>query len=287
MSMFHPVRRFLLAIQFFTRIPVKGPLAQWVGYSPDMLRASASHLPGVGWVVGLFTAAVLAGLLWALPPVPASAWVAAVFSTAAGAWLTGAFHEDGLSDLVDGMGGSYDRERALDIMKDSRIGSFGALALVLALAAKCGLLALLATASPALAVWALWGAHVASRLPPLVLIRLLPHVGDTPRSKSKPLADAIAPSALLTGVIWWVLAVAVLQWSWPGLGWWAALLATGGVTGFMYRWLQRRLQGFTGDALGATQQLAEIGFYLGLALTLNLPMALPERLVWMSWLGAQ
>lgn len=284
--MLQPVRRFLLAIQFFTRIPVTGSLAQWVGFSPEMLRASAGHLPGVGWVVGLFTAAVMAGLLWALPPVAASAWVAAVFSTAAGAWLTGAFHEDGLSDLVDGLGGSHDRERALDIMKDSRIGSFGALALVLALAAKCGLLAVLATVSPALAVTALFGAHVASRLPPLCLIRLLPHVGDTPRSKSKPLADAISPAALATGLVWWALAMGTLHAIWPMVGWWSAVLATALVTAYMYRWLWRRLQGFTGDALGATQQLAEIGFYLGLALVLPASLPPPGGWAWLAQLGA-
>ena len=279
------VRHFLLAIQFFTRIPVTGRLAQWVGFSPEMLRASAGHLPGVGWVVGLCTASVMAVLLWALPPVAASAWVAAVLSTAAGAWLTGAFHEDGLTDLVDGLGGSLDRERSLDIMKDSRIGSFGALALLLAIAAKCGLLALLATVSPALAVLALWGAHVASRLPPLLIIRLLPHVGDTPRSKSKPLADAISPAALATGLAWWALAMAGLHWAWPSAGWWGAVLATGVVTVFMVRWLRRRLQGFTGDALGATQQLAEIGFYLGLAIALPASLPVPATWAGLLWLA--
>jgi len=276
--MFDPLRRFLLAIQFFTRIPVTGRLAHWVGYSPDQLRASTGHITGVGWVVGLFTAGLLALLLAALPQVPASAWVAAVLSTAAGAWLTGAFHEDGLSDLIDGLGGSHDRERALDIMKDSRIGSFGALALVLVVAAKCGLLALLASVSAPLAVLALFGAHVASRLPPLFIIRALPHVGDTARSKSKPLAETIAPAALLTGLAWWLAAWGVLAWLWPAPWWWGGLLATGVVAWGMRRWLQRRLQGFTGDALGSTQQLAEIGFYLGVALSLPVTPTLPLHL---------
>lgn len=278
MAMFDPVRRFLLAIQFFTRIPVTGRLAHWVGYSPDLLRASTGHITGVGWVVGLFTSGVLALLLAALPPVPASAWVAAVLSTAAGAWLTGAFHEDGLSDLIDGLGGSHDRERALDIMKDSRIGSFGALALVLVVAAKCGLLALLASVSAPLAVLALFGAHVASRLPPLFIIRTLPHVGDTARSKSKPLAETIAPAALLTGLAWCLAAWGLLAWLWPAPWWWGGLLATVGVAWGMRRWLQRRLQGFTGDALGATQQLAEIGFFLGVALSLPVTLTLPPLL---------
>eukprot|EP01136_Pigoraptor_vietnamica_P013914 Opistho-1_new@55467 len=88
------VRHFLLALQFFTRIPVTGRLADWVGFSPAMLRASAAHFPGVGWIVGGLTAAVLWGLLLLLPAVPAAPWVAAIVSTVFGVLLTGAFHED-------------------------------------------------------------------------------------------------------------------------------------------------------------------------------------------------
>ena len=137
------IRHFLIAIQFFTRIPIDGRLADWVGFSPAMLRASAAHFPGVGWVVGGLTALVFWGLVKVLPVQPAASWVAAVLSTAFSVWLTGAFHEDGLADTADGLGGAVSRERALDIMKDSRIGSYGAIALVLALIAKVLLLGLL------------------------------------------------------------------------------------------------------------------------------------------------
>ena len=170
------LRHFLLALQFFTRIPVTGRLADWVGFSPAMLRASAAHFPGVGWVVGGLTAGVFWVLLALLPAGPAALWVAAVLSTVFSVMLTGAFHEDGLADLADGLGGSAQRERALDIMKDSRIGSYGALALVLAGATKLGLLALIAQHSVALAGAALFGAHVLSRLLPLWTVYRLPHV---------------------------------------------------------------------------------------------------------------
>ena len=259
-------RHWLLALQFFTRIPVTGRLAAWAGYSPAMLRASAAHMPSIGALVGLLGALPFAALLWALPGVPAAPWVAALVSTAWTVWLTGAFHEDGLADLADGLGGSYDPERALEIMKDSRIGSFGAVALVLAFGTKCALLATLAQLDPALAVAALVGAHVSSRLAPLFVIATLPHVGDTPRSKSKPLADAISPTALLTGTAWWLAGMAGLIHARPTLAWGVALLGTGLAAAWMRRLLRRRLQGFTGDGLGATQQAGEIAFYLGLAL---------------------
>ena len=262
------LRHFLLALQFFTRIPVTGRLADWVGFSPAMLRASAAHFPGVGWVVGGLTAAVFWALLLALPSVPAAPWVAAVASTVFGVLLTGAFHEDGLADLADGLGGSMDRTRALEIMKDSRIGSYGAIALVLAVLAKVGLLALLAQVDAWLAVVALFAAHVTSRTVPLFVIRTLAHVGDTPQSKSKPLAESIGNAGLAAGLLWWALAMALVVWLLPTAPWAQAVLGALIGLGWMWRLLHRRLQGFTGDGLGATQQVSEVLFYLGLALSI-------------------
>lgn len=262
------IRHYLLALQFFTRIPVTGRLAEWVGFSPAMLRASAAHFPGVGWLVGVLTAAVLFGLLQALPPAAAAPWVAALASTVFGVMLTGAFHEDGLADLADGLGGSMDRERALDIMKDSRIGTYGAIALVLALVSKVALLALLAQVDAVLAAAALFAAHVTSRLLPLVIIRTLVHVGDTPSSKSKPLADQIGNLGLCVGVVWWVLAMTLVVWMLPSAPWLQAILGALVGLAWMWRLLQRRLQGFTGDGLGATQQVGEVGFLLALAISL-------------------
>ena len=263
------IRHFLIAIQFFTRIPIDGRLAHWVGFSPAMLRASAAHCPGVGWVIGGLTALVFWGLVQVLPVQPAAPWLAAVLSTAFSVWLTGAFHEDGLADTADGLGGSVSRERALDIMKDSRIGSYGAIALVLALITKVLLLGLLVQAAGAQqAAWALFAAHVSSRLMPLFVIRTLPHVGDTAQSKSKPLAESISTAGLLAGLAWWAAAMALVGWMAPGMPWLPAVMGALVGLAWMWRLLQQRLQGFTGDGLGATQQLSELLFYLGLALAL-------------------
>lgn len=264
-----PVRHFLLAVQFFTRIPINGRLAEWVGFSPAMLRASAAHFPGVGWLVGGLSATVFYGLWLALPAQPAAAWVSAVACIVFSVLLTGAFHEDGLADLVDGLGGSMNRERALDIMKDSRVGTYGALALALAVATKVTLLVLLVQAGSAwLAAVALFAAHVTSRLMPLFVIRTLAHVGDTPQSKSKPLAESIATLGLLAGLLWWALAMALVWWLLPGAPWLFAVLGALVGMGWIWRLLHRRLKGFTGDGLGATQQVSEVCFYLALALAL-------------------
>lgn len=263
------VRHGLLALQFFTRIPVTGRLAAWVGFSPAMLRAAAAYFPAVGWLVGAVTAAACAGALWALPPLPAAPWVAAVLATAAGVMMTGAFHEDGLADTADALGGVVGRERALAIMKDSRIGSYAAVALVLALLAKVALLALLAQASTRWVVAALLLAHVTSRWTPLWLIRTLPYAGDAVHTKAKPLADKIEPAALVVATLWsaaaWLLCAAWLPLVACSAGVAAAVLALWA----MRAWLARRLQGFTGDTLGAAQQLTELAVYLGVALGLG------------------
>ena len=153
-------------------------------------------------------------------------------------------------------------------MKDSRIGAFGALALVLALLTKLSLLALLGTQGLALVLAALVAAHVASRTWPLLTIATLPHVGDTATSKSKPLADQLSAGALFTGSLWCALALLGLVALWPELTvpLLAGVLASGLGWAVVHARLRARLQGFTGDGLGAAQQVAEIAFYLGVAL---------------------
>ncbi len=261
------IKHFLLAIQFFTRIPVTGRLAAWVGFSPEMLRASAAHFAGVGWVVGC-VAAVVYVAVEALMPGGYAPLIAACLSTITTVLLTGGFHEDGLADLADGLGGSYDRDRALEIMKDSRVGAFGAMALVLALLTKIALLAALGQ----LDVWPLMtlivASHVISRALPMGLLALLPHVGDAAGSKSKPLADSISGKALGSNVLWCFGLIALI---------FPAQCATELIAGmglafiawsFMWWRLSKRLQGFTGDALGATQQVCEIAFLLGALLVI-------------------
>jgi len=262
------LRHYLLALQFFTRVPVTGRLADWVGFTPAMLRASAAHFPGIGLLVGLLAAGVAWALLVLLPPAPYAPFVAAVFSTIATVLFTGALHEDGLADVADGLGGAQDRVRALEIMKDSRIGAFGAMALVLAFCAKLGLLALLGAVDVGALCAGLVLAHVVSRAWPLLLIRQLAYVGAEGGSKAKPLADAIADRSLLVAALWSVATLAAVAWLQGAPFVLAPLLASALAALAMLRLFARRLQGFTGDCLGATQQVCEIGCYLGLALAL-------------------
>jgi len=263
------LRHVLLAVQFFTRLPVTGRLAEWVGYSPAMLRASAAHFPAVGWLVGGVACAMFAFVSLAFPSNAFTPLAAAVACTMATALFTGGFHEDGLADVADGLGGSQDRARALDIMKDSRVGAFGAMALVLTLLAKVALLATLGAQGLAAALGALASAHVLSRFWPLLLVRTLSHVGDAGRSKSKPLADQITRTALAAALVWCLPPLALAGWlagGWVILG---ASLSSAVTLGWMRRWFASRLQGFTGDCLGATQQVCELACYAGALLALG------------------
>jgi adenosylcobinamide-GDP ribazoletransferase len=260
------IRHYLLALQFFTRVPLGSRVSDWVGYSPEAMRASTAHWPGVGWLVGALAALSFVGLRLLLPDVDGAALLAAGLSTGLTVLLTGALHEDGLSDVADGLGGAHERERALEIMKDSRVGAYGVLALLLVLLMKVALLVMLDALDLALLATGLLAAHVCSRFWPLLLIRVLPHVSQTERSKSKALAEQISTRSLLVAGGWMLPVLALAQGLVDDVRWFWPLLTSGLAFVVMWRWFARRLQGFTGDCLGATQQVCELAFYFGLVL---------------------
>jgi adenosylcobinamide-GDP ribazoletransferase len=249
----HELRLFFIALQFFTRLPVP----RWVGYQADWLNDSARHFAAVGALVGVLGALVLWAALW-LFPMP----VAVGLSMVATVLLTGAFHEDGLADTCDALGGAVSRERALEIMKDSRIGTYGAAGLLLVLGLKAATLAALPVPSVCAALIL---AHTASRAAAVSLIRWLPYAGDVAHAKAKPLAQRV--SALGFAVAWaWVGVVGALLLAWQA-AWWPMVLI-GIALAFVCAlvcagWLKRRLGGMTGDTLGATQQLSELLVLLG------------------------
>ena len=248
----HQLRLFFVALQFFTRVPVP----RWVGFEPAWLQQCARYFPLVGLVVGGFSALVL----WAAQLVfPAT--VAVGLAMAASVWLTGGFHEDGLADSCDALGGAVSREKALAIMKDSRIGSYGALGLVLVLGLKATVLLGLVDTDPTLALLAVVWAHVASRAAPVWLLHALPYAGDAEHAKAKPLATQISGPGLTIALTLVILVSLAGAWLMPEnvplmLG---AVVVSAGLTFYMQSMLDRRLHGYTGDTLGATQQIVELG----------------------------
>ena len=248
---------FLTALQFLTRIPV--PTIQ--GFQPDWTARSARYFPVVGALVGAVSAAVLAGasLLWPGP-------VPAVLAVAAAIALTGAFHEDGLADSADGLGGGQTPARRLEIMKDSRIGTFGALALILSVALRIGALQAMAHALP-LAVAALIAANGGGRGAAVLIMRLAPYAGDRDRTKVKPTADGVTGRETFAALAFAALAVAPLAMAALGAAM-AAVIAGAACAAFVALLARRLIGGWVGDVLGAAEQAFEIGFLLALAAVL-------------------
>ncbi|SEF55798.1 cobalamin-5'-phosphate synthase [Thauera chlorobenzoica] len=243
---------FFTALGFFTRLPVPA----WVPWSTERLNHAARYFPLVGWVVGALGAVSYLVFALALPPA-----LAVILSMAVTIRATGAFHEDGFADACDGLGGGWDKAQVLTIMKDSRIGSYGTVGIVLMLLAKAAALLELAAAGggPAVAL-ALFVAHPLSRLASTSLIHLLPYVREDETAKSKPLAKRLTPAELAIAAVFGLLPLA---WLAPAQAL-AVLAAVAGVTAWAARMFVRRLGGYTGDLLGALQQAAELACYVGL-----------------------
>lgn len=239
---------FFGAVRFFTRLPVPA----WVGHASEALSRSARYFPAVGLLVGGIGALVYlaAACFWPQP-------VAVLLSMAATIYATGAFHEDGLSDTVDGLGGGWEKRRILEIMKDSRVGSYGMVAMILALLGK---FTLLATLDVALIPYALLAGHALSRFCATLLLATMDYARDDALSKARPLATRLSPGALLVALLFVLAALAPLPLEKVLFGCVLAGLATFWLAAKFKRWLG----GYTGDCLGATQQVSEIAFYLGL-----------------------
>lgn len=237
---------FFAALRFFTRLPVPA----WVGHSAEQLNGAARYFPLVGLLVGAIGAAVTWATAQVLP-LP----LAVIAGMGATLLCTGAFHEDGFADAVDGFGGGWEKAQVLAIMKDSRIGSFGAVGIGLMLLAKWNALAAMpAGMLPA----ALVAGHGVSRLASTTLIYALDYVRD--EGKSKPLANRMGGGELFTAGLFGLVPCLLL----PGVSALVALTLVAVVTLGAGRYFRRRLGGYTGDCLGATQQAAELVFYLGL-----------------------
>ena len=248
---------FFTALGFFTRLPVPA----WVPWSPERLNHAARYFPLVGWIVGLIGASSYLAFAQVLP-----SSLAVLLSMAVTIRATGAFHEDGWADACDGLGGGWDKSQALTIMKDSRIGSYGTVGLVLMLMAKAMALIELGSEGPWTAAAALMVAHPLSRLASTSLIHLLEYVREDESSKSKPLARKLSGTELTLACAFGVVPLVLLSQG-EAI---AVLLLCAGTTVWAARLFVRRLGGYTGDCLGAAQQATELSVYLGILVAWNL-----------------
>jgi adenosylcobinamide-GDP ribazoletransferase len=257
------VRLFVIALQFYTRVPIVGRLSDWANYTPERLSTSTRYFTLVGLLVGAACGAVFWGaqLLW-----PQT--IAVILSTCAGILLTGGFHEDGWADFCDGFGSFSSRARTLEIMTDSRIGTYAGLGLVLLLLLK---VSALSTLPPVLCVGALLVMHPLSRAFVVLIMATLPYAKPDDESKAKPIAQSIHQKNIFFAIVFAIgiasglfyglisleltsIANMLICFAFMLLGWWR-----------LRQMMKARLAGYTGDTLGATQQVTEALGYLGLA----------------------
>jgi len=237
---------FVLALQFLTRLPLPDV------YTPARMAALPRWFPAAGALIGGLAALAWLAAAAAFPPA-----LAALLSTAFGLLLTGCFHEDGFADACDGLGGGWDKAQILAIMKDSRIGSYGAIGIGTMLLAKWNALMEM---DEGYLLTALVAGHAVSRFASTTLIYALDYVRDDAGSRAKPLATRMSAGALAVAAVFGLAPCALLPL--PEIGY--ALAAVTLVTLAAARYFVRRIGGYTGDCLGATQQAAELAFYIGL-----------------------
>lgn len=249
-------QHFLLAVSFLTRFPIhfKDELEE------DALNEASGYFALVGVLLGLGCALVYTLVAMIFP-----SSIAVIFTIAAGLLATGAFHEDGFADVWDGFGGGWGVSQKLHIMKDSRLGTYGASALVILLLLKFQLLLLLSEAWWQV-VCALILAHGLSRVMATSMIGSLPYVQEDANSKVKPVAQSLSRYSrdllYVTGAIFLLVSWLLTPLSALDLVTVVMVLAVTRVA--CMEWFKRQLGGYTGDCLGAAQQCGELAVYLTL-----------------------
>lgn len=241
------MKRLLAAFIFFTRLPF------WrIATVPsECFKHVVSYWPVVGWLTG----GVLAGMLWLLAQIlPIQmAWIGAILVRLL---VTGCLHEDGLADFCDGFGGGTTRERTLAIMKDSHIGTYGVVGLIIyfLLWSQMGTVIPLATLCAVAFCADVYGKWCVSHI-----VNLLPYARKEEESKAKVTYSRMTGAEILIGLLAGGIPLILLLPA--GLGW--ACLCPPVVFLLLCGWMKRRIGGYTGDCCGAAFLLCELSFYIG------------------------
>lgn len=249
------IRIFFTALMFYTRIPCP----QYTDHQDDYINKSTRYFPLTGWIVGIisFAAFYVAFYLFGLE-------LAVILSLAAGILTTGAFHEDGLADVFDGFGGGWTKERILDIMKDSRLGTYGVVAVIFLIAIKY------------LALEQLMGKimnqgwffvflcfityHALARLTAINISFIIPYSRADASSKSKPIAKSTTSLEVILAYFFGLFPLILLSCFFIPFAW--VLLPMIIVCLYAAYYFKKWIDGYTGDCLGAAEQIAECAILL-------------------------
>lgn len=247
------VRLFYIALRFYTRIPVPA----WVGYSEDELNHASRYFPLIGILVGLVTAVSFYLLALAFHPL-----LALILSLVVSVFMTGAFHEDGLADFCDGFGGGMTRDKILEIMKDSRIGTYGFMGLFLVVLIRISAL----NEFDILDIpFMLVCGHAISRFTAITFVYTHTYCRDDITAKSKPIAGSMSRYDLIIAGVFGIVPLVCFLNPWIVL----VLIPLGLCRFILGKMFVSKLGGYTGDCLGATQQIAEVVFYLSAIIILR------------------
>jgi adenosylcobinamide-GDP ribazoletransferase len=251
---------FFTALMFYTRIPCP----KNIDHNPDYLNKASRYFPLIGWIVG----GICFGIYYLVTFV-FSVEIALILSMIAGILTTGAFHEDGFADVCDGFGGGWTKEKILLIMKDSAIGAYGAIGLVLLFLLKFEALFDLVSKSEIVNLQSeiknllfFISAHSVSRLAAISIVFTHHYSREDASSKSKPIAQNFTWKEVVGAFFFGLLPLAILSFfQWQLL---LVLLPVFVARFFLARYFQKWIDGYTGDCLGATQQVCEVIFYLSI-----------------------
>ena len=253
---------FFTSLMFYTRIPCP----KNIDHHPDYLNKATRYFPLIGWIVGNIS--FLSFYLFSLF---LSVETAVIFALIISVLTTGAFHEDGFADVCDGFGGGWTKEKILIIMKDSAIGAYGAIGLVLLFLLKFKLLSesisifQIESYNGLLQIFLLFiSVHALSRLAAISIIFTHEYSRDDATSKSKPIAKKHTwkeiSGSFFFGLIP-LLALSYFQYKFLLI-----LIPVFLTRYFLARYFQKWIDGYTGDCLGATQQVCEVVYYLSFLL---------------------
>jgi adenosylcobinamide-GDP ribazoletransferase len=239
------IHLFFTAMMFYTRIPCPPSTS----HAEDDLNQATRYFPLIGWLVGGGSALVM----WLAHFLFPSA-IVALLGMATSILMTGAFHEDGFADACDGFGGGWTKAKILDIMKDSRIGAYGVVGILVLFGLKITALAALCDYNFVYAITASILAHVLSRFTALSMIFTHEYARDDATSKVKPIAKKLSWQGLAIGAIWLIPAFFICQN--PLFLW--VLVPVFMAKAYLARYFSKWVGGYTGDCLGATQQATEV-----------------------------
>ncbi|WP_432710558.1 adenosylcobinamide-GDP ribazoletransferase [Pedobacter sp.] len=237
------IQVFFTALMFYTRIPCPS----WVDHSEEYLNKASRYFPLMGWIVGTLASIIIYAGSLVFPPA-----VVVTLALGASVLLTGAFHEDGFADVCDGFGGGWTTEKILLIMKDSRLGTYGVVGILLLFALKTFTLIALLRLDLWFCIHSLLLAHVGSRFTAITVMRSHEYAREDATSKVKPLAKKLSLTDFVISAIW-VVPVFLLMPSWLMLGVCIPVYLS---KRYLAAYFQKWIGGYTGDCLGAVQQIS-------------------------------